>query len=382
MLAIGLMSGTSLDGIDVVLCRIEGHGTNTQIECLDFLVHPIPSEIKSKIKQACRSENFTTRALCSLNFELGNLFAAAVRSIKERNHLSDEAIDFVATHGQTVYHLPNPAANEVKSTLQIGEAAVIAYQHNVKVIHNFRVMDVAAGGEGAPLVPFSEKILYGKPNKKIVLQNIGGIGNLTYLDGDTVLAFDTGPGNMMIDQAMLNLFGKTYDNDGQTARKGQVIQCLLDELMAHPFLEQFPPKSTGREAFGETLVEEILERYKNALPEDVICTLTQFTAASIHYHYRHYLPSLPDEVILGGGGAYNSTLKQMLMQLLPETAIKTQEDFGFSSDAKEALAFVILGNETLHGSPSNVTSVTGAKEDVILGSIIPKPITNKKELTQ
>ncbi|MCW6682940.1 anhydro-N-acetylmuramic acid kinase AnmK [Aerococcaceae bacterium NML160702] len=380
MLAIGLMSGTSLDGIDVVLCRIKGHGADTQIECLDFLVYPIPSEIKSKIKQACRSERFTTRALCSLNFELGYLFAEAIRAIKEQNYLSDESIDFVATHGQTVYHLPNPAATEFKSTLQIGEAAVIAYQHNVKVIHNFRVMDVAADGEGAPLVPFSEKILYGKPNKKIVLQNIGGIGNLTYLDGDTVLAFDTGPGNMMIDQAMLSLFGQAYDTDGQTARKGKVIPRLLDELMAHPFLEQLPPKSTGREAFGETLVEEILERYKNELPEDIVYTLTQFTAESIHYHYRYYLPSLPDEVILGGGGAYNSTLKAMLTRLLPETEIKTQEDLGFSSDAKEAVAFVILGNETLHGSPSNVTGVTGAKKNVILGSIIPKPIMSRKEM--
>ncbi|MCW6665334.1 anhydro-N-acetylmuramic acid kinase AnmK [Aerococcaceae bacterium NML191219] len=374
MLAIGLMSGTSLDGIDVALCRIEGHGASTQIECLDFMVHPIPSDTKLHIKQACKSEGFTTRELCSLNFELGYLFSEAVSEMKKRNRLSDEAVDFVATHGQTVYHLPNPAANEVKSTLQIGEAAVIAYQHNVKVIHNFRVMDVAAGGEGAPLVPFSEKILYGKENKKVVLQNIGGIGNLTYLDGDTVLAFDTGPGNMMIDQAMLNLFGKAYDVDGQMARKGKVIRGLLDELMAHPFLKQLPPKSTGREEFGETLVEEILERYENELPEDIICTLTQFTAESIHHHCRHYLPSLPDEVILGGGGAYNSTLKAMLTCLLPEIEVKTQEDLGFSSDAKEALAFVILGNETLHGSASNVTSVTGARHTVVLGSIIPKPI--------
>lgn len=381
MLAIGLMSGTSLDGIDVALCEVNGFGENTSIKCIDFIVHPIPENTKDKIRRACLSAGFSTRDVCSLNFEFGKVCSEAVRKIKEKNNLKDEDISFVASHGQTIYHLPHPSIDEVASTLQIGEPAILAYDHRVKVIANFRVMDMAAGGQGAPLVPYSERILYGKKGKIIALQNIGGIGNLTVINDKEVIAFDTGPGNMMIDQAMKNFYHKNYDEEGKIAASGTCIEPLLRELMSHPFLDRKPPKTTGREEFGQQFVEEILERYPNEKPEDIVCTFTQFTANSIAYNYQHHFECLPDEIIVGGGGAYNKTLCAMLRKELPTVVIKTQEDLGLSSEAKEAIAFVILGNETIHHQPSNELGATGAKKQVILGTITENPFQYMKEDT-
>ncbi|MFV0551638.1 MAG: anhydro-N-acetylmuramic acid kinase [Anaerorhabdus sp.] len=285
----------------------------------------------------------------------------------------------MASHGQTIYHLPHPAENEVASTLQIGEPAIIAYDHRVKVIANFRVMDMAAGGQGAPLVPYSERVLYGKKGKIIALQNIGGIGNLTILSDKAVVAFDTGPGNMMIDQAMKHFYQKNYDENGDVAASGQCIDAMLKELMSHPFLDRKPPKTTGREDFGEQFVEEILNKYPNEKPEDIVHTFTQFTASSISYNYIQHFEQLPDEILLGGGGAYNKTLITMLKEALPTVEIKTQEDIGMSSEAKEAIAFVILGNETMHHRPSNECGATGAKTQVILGTITENPFRWLKE---
>lgn len=380
MLAIGLMSGTSLDGIDVALCDVQGMGKNTKITCVDFLVYPIPENTKNKIRNACLSDCFTTRDVCSLNFEIGKLFSQAVKEIKIKNRLDDNDIEFVASHGQTIYHLPNPGSDEVASTLQIGEPAILAFDHKVKVISNFRVMDIAAGGQGAPLVPFSEKILYGKKNKLIALQNIGGIGNVTLIDDFSTIAFDTGPGNMMIDQAMIDLFQKKFDESGKIAASGKNITSLLNELMNHPFLSKLPPKTTGREDFGEQFVLEILKKYSHEKPEDIVNTFTQFTANSIAYNYKVHCKKLPDELIIGGGGAYNKELIKMLKAELPNVVVKTQEDIGFSSDAKEAIAFVILGNETLHCRPSNVCGATGAKYPVILGSITENPFYGAGEI--
>lgn len=375
MLAIGVMSGTSLDGVDVALCEVESCKEDTKIVLKDFLVYEIPLDTKARIKQACLSNNASTRLICSLNFELGYVFSNAVKALKDKNNLKDEDIDFIATHGQTIYHLPIPSKDEYASTLQIGEPAIMAYQHKTKVISNFRVMDMASGGLGAPLVPYSEKILYGQKGKKVVLQNIGGIGNLTYISDDEAIAFDTGPGNMMIDQAMDCLYQQKYDKNGEIGAKGNVDQELLDHLMSHPFIAKLPPKTTGREDFGQDVVEALIKDYKDVNPCDFITTLTAFTAKSIAYNYKHNLPSLPDIAIIGGGGAYNKTLLKMIQDELPSVDVKTQEDCGYSSDAKEAIAFVILGNETLHGNPSNVIEATGAKHPVVLGQITLNPFS-------
>lgn len=379
MYAIGLMSGTSLDGIDCVLCEIKGVGKNTKLKMIAFETFPLKMEIKKKIKKACNVKESTVDLICSLNFELGELFADCVKKCCEENNFPLSKLDFIASHGQTIFHLPKVDGTDfVSSTMQLGESSVIAYRTKCKVIDNFRVMDMAAGGEGAPLVPYSEYVLY-QSSKGRILQNIGGIGNATVLSPnctlEEVVAFDTGPGNMMIDEAMMQLYGKSYDKNGEIAASGCINEKLFLELMDDPYLEVAPPKSTGREIYGESYVTSLLKKYSDVKKEDIITTLTYFTAATISYHYQKYIfeKNNIEEVIIGGGGAHNKTLLSYIQKLNPKVKVLTQDELGYNSDAKEAIAFVVLGNETLHAKPSNVIKATGAKDYVILGKITPAP---------
>lgn len=234
---------------------------------------------------------------------------------------------------------------------------------------------MAAKGEGAPLVPYSEQVLYQKENECIALQNIGGIGNVSVLppihSDLPLIAFDTGPGNMMIDEAMLQLYNLPYDSQGEIASVGTINEVMLEELMSHPYMDQDIPKTTGREMFGQSFTLDLLKRYTTLSKEDIIATITMFTAKSIAKNYKQFLlPTYPiQKVIVGGGGAYNKTLMKFIQEELPNIKVMTQEDLGFSSAAKEAIAFVVMGNETLHRNPSNVPSATGAKEPVILGNL-------------
>ena len=375
MLAVGLMSGTSLDGVDTVLCEISGQDESTKVKQLYFKTYDIPESLRTKIRKCCSRELIPVDLICSLNFELGYLFADSVKSLCKDANVKLEDLSFIASHGQTILHIPKPYDDYVPSTLQIGEAAIIANECKTKVISNFRVMDMAVGGEGAPLVPYSETLLYSEKNQAVALQNIGGIGNVTVLPkkGDTkkVIAFDTGPGNMMIDEAVRTFYGKKYDTDGYYARQGNLISSLAAELKEHPYFNLEIPKTTGREMFGEHFTKSILEKYHSCEPNDLIHTFTWFTAYSIAYHYKKYLISEYGlkKCIIGGGGAYNSYLLELIRNEIPEVTVMTQEEHGFSSEAKEALAFVILGNQTYHRSPSNVPSATGAKKSVILGQI-------------
>ena len=375
MLAVGLMSGTSLDGVDTVLCEISGQDESTRVKQLYFKTYDIPESLRTKIRKCCSRELIPVDLICSLNFELGYLFADAVKSLCKDANVKLEDLSFIASHGQTIFHIPKAYDDYVPSTLQIGEAAIIANECKTKVISNFRVMDMAVGGEGAPLVPYSETLLYSEENQAVALQNIGGIGNVTVLPkkGDTkkVIAFDTGPGNMMIDEAVRTFYGKKYDTDGYYARQGNLIPSLAEELKEHPYFNLEIPKTTGREMFGEHFTKSILEKYHSCEPNDLIHTFTWFTAYSIAYHYKKYLISEYGlkKCIIGGGGAYNSYLLELIRNEIPEVTVMTQEEHGFSSEAKEALAFVILGNQTYHRSPSNVPSATGAKKSVILGQI-------------
>lgn len=375
MLAVGLMSGTSLDGVDTVLCEISGQDESTKVKQLYFKTYDIPESLRTKIRKCCSRELIPVDLICSLNFELGYLFADSVKSLCKDANVKLEDLSFIASHGQTIFHIPKPYDDYVPSTLQIGEAAIIANECKTKVISNFRVMDMAVGGEGAPLVPYSETLLYSEKNQAVALQNIGDIGNVTVLPkkGDTkkVIAFDTGPGNMMIDEAVRTFYGKKYDTDGYYARQGNLIPSLAAELKDHPYFNLEIPKTTGREMFGEHFTKSILEKYHSCEPNDLIHTFTWFTAYSIAYHYKKYLISEYGlkKCIIGGGGAYNSYLLELIRNEIPEVTVMTQEEHGFSSEAKEALAFVILGNQTYHRSPSNVPSATGAKKSVILGQI-------------
>ena len=379
MYCVGLMSGTSLDGVDAVLLNISGCGFNTKIKQIDFQTYDLPDDIKIKIKEACINSKGTTSLICSLNFELGYVFSKAVKEICNKNNIKTNELEFVATHGQTIYHIPKSTNTHIASTLQIGEPSVIAYENNVKVISNFRTMDMSAGGEGAPLVPFSEFILYGGKGENIALQNIGGIGNVTVIPGEKdmrkIYAFDTGPGNMMIDEACNRLFGLKYDANGDIAQRGKVSVELMNELMNHPYLNIEPPKTTGREEFGEHFVIDILNRYSLVSKEDIIATFTQYTANTIVENYKRYIlvKNNIDKVIIGGGGSHNKTLIKAIQKGLGHIKVYTQDELGYSSDAKEAIAFAIMGNETLHGNCSNVPTATGARESVLLGNITLPP---------
>lgn len=378
MYAIGIMSGTSMDGVDTVLVDIERYGLETQLKVVGYHEYPMPLEMKEKIKKACDEKLSQVDEICSLNFELGYLFVEAVNALLTKYHIASKEIQFIATHGQTIYHIPFVKGKLLPSTLQIGEPAVLAYEFNTTVISNFRVMDMAAGGQGAPLVPYSEFLLYSQKDQNIALQNIGGIGNVTLLIGQDIhqiQAFDTGPGNMMINETCRQLYHQEYDDQGTIASQGKVISGLLDELMAHPYMQKVPPKSTGREDFGENYVRFLINKYKNEKSEDFITTFTYFTAKSMAYHYQKYiLDKYPiHQIVIGGGGSHNQTLMRFIKNEFKNIPVYTQDELGYSSDAKEAIAFAILGNETWHRHFSNVKSATGAKEDVILGNITLPP---------
>ncbi len=375
--AIGIMSGTSLDGIDVALVNITGFDEATKCELIHYKSYPYDKKIQQEILEASHIETSNVAQICSLNFKLGKLYSDAVTQLLLDFNVQSP-IEFIALHGQTIHHIPQATDGLSASTLQIGDPAHLAYTHKTTVVSNFRPMDMIAGGNGAPLVPYTEYILFRDSEKNRLLQNIGGIANVTILpkncQSDDVLAFDNGPGNMMINAAMQFFYQKDYDHNGEIAKSGNIIQELLTELQALPYFNEAPPKTTGRELFGEQLVKNICEKYINQ-QQNVIATLTELTAWGISDSYQKFIfPKLPiDEVIIGGGGAYNTFLLYRLRSYLPNIAIKTQEDIGFSSDAKEAIAFAILGNQTLNKRPSNLTSATGAKAPVILGNITLNP---------
>lgn len=387
MYVAGVMSGTSLDGIDVALVHIDGSGVGSKVELIHFTTVPFCNDMKNDIQQALSIENSNVQLICSLNFKLGLRFANAVKEVCKEANFPLRQLDLIGSHGQTIYHQPQQDGGMIPSTLQIGEPAIIAYETNTTVISNFRTMDMAAGGQGAPLVSYSEIILYRHQTKNRLLQNIGGIGNVTVIPSQlsekSVIAFDTGPGNMVMDEVCQRLFQLSYDQNGNIAKQGVVVEEVLTYCMNHPFLKMNPPKSTGREQFGEEFVSELLKRFEKHSKENILTTVTRFTASSIVYHYKEFI--LPyyeiDEVILGGGGSYNDTLVEMIRHGLKEEkcALFLQEDIGYSSEAKEAIAFAILANETYHRNPSNVPSATGAKNSVILGNITFPPYADENE---
>lgn len=372
--AVGLMSGTSLDGIDAVLCEIDGYDFDTDIAVVDFETYGYNMEVLKKVEKVVRGEEVMLSVISELNVELGYEYAEAAKKICIKNNIKPDQLAFIASHGQTVFHDARGSGRNKRSTLQLGEPSVIAYETGSKVISNFRTKDMAANGEGAPLVPKSERIIY-RSNKDTVFLNIGGISNLTYLpekEVGKVYGYDTGPGNMMINEAVHYFFDVKYDDKGKIAAKGRLIKPLSSKLMCHWFISKTPPKSTGRDEFGKEYTLSLIQEFSDEKPEDIVFTLTAFTAYSIAKHVKEISQiENVDRLIISGGGTYNLTLlkliKESLSNMLME--VKTQEDIGYSSDAKEAVAFVILGNQTLHQRPGNIPSVTGADKEVILGSV-------------
>ena len=381
MLAIGLMSGTSLDGVDAILVEI----IDNKFKPLKFITLEYEEEFKKRILKNLSDKSAKLSEISSLNFELGYKFVDAINLLLKDTKYCYNDIEFVASHGQTIWHDPKgeKCDKAVPSTLQIGEPSVISYNTGIRTISNFRTMDVAAGGEGAPLVPYTEYLLYRSDTENIVLQNIGGISNLTYLPKkcsiEDVFSFDTGPGNIMIDYFVKKYFGKPYDENGDIANSGDVIIELLDFLKEDEFLKICPPKSTGREQYSVEFMEEIASKFDFDKYEkkDIVTTFTYFTAYCIAYHYNNYLKDV-DVAIINGGGSHNKYIIKII-QDLTKLRILTGEDFGINSDSKEALAFVVLGYQTLLGLPSNVRSVTGAKDYVVLGNITINPLGYKNE---
>ena len=375
MYIIGLISGTSMDGCDAALVRFQ----DGQIKLVHYLLHPYPEALRQKVVDCCSLKHSNIALTCSLNVELGHWFAEAARALCQAVGLPLSEVTAIASHGQTVWHIPFPEGDFVPSTLQLGEPAVIAYETGVQVVSGMRAMDMAAGGQGAPLVPFAEYLLYRGP-KDIALQNLGGIGNVTVLPAhcrpEEVFAFDTGPANMIMDGFARRFFGQPYDAGGRHAARGQVRVHILKDWMAIPYVEAPPPKSTGRELYGDAFIAQQAEKYQDTSPEDLMATACAYTAHSMRRNYELYVfPRCPDlkTIVLGGGGAHNPVLRRMIAEQFPGCQVLTQEDLGFDSDAKEAMAFAIIARETLTGRPGNLPSATGAARPVPLGSITCPP---------
>lgn len=381
-LAVGLMSGTSVDGIDAALVELVGSGS--QVKLLAFKNTPYPEEVRNKIFALFNPKNATVDKLGYMNFLLGEYFASAALAVINEAGVSASEVDFIASHGQTIWHAPDADETDgfpIRYTVQIGEGAVIAERTGIPTVSDFRVADMAAGGQGAPLVPFTEYLLYRRADETILLQNIGGIGNMTVLPAgaspDEVYAFDTGPGNMIIDAVISAATGGTesYDRGGAAAARGHVCSELLDMLRGDEYYSAPLPKTTGRERFGAQYAERLLSygREHSLSFDDIAATATELTAWSIADAYERYV--LPKyraaELIVGGGGSYNATLLSALARRLGEhgVKVKTQEDLGLNSDAKEAVAFALMGDRFMAGLPNTLPSVTGAAHAAVMGKL-------------
>jgi anhydro-N-acetylmuramic acid kinase len=375
---IGLMSGTSADAIDAVLVELKDSGTKTKIRQTTFYSFPYDSNLKESILRNSNSETARVDDIARLNILLGELFANAANRIIHKAGLKNTDIDLIGSHGQTIHHLPERKkffGKQISATLQIGDPAVIAKRTGIVTVGDFRVADVAVGGSGAPLVPYFDYLMFRSAKHNRGLLNIGGIANITIIpkraELKDVFAFDTGPGNMLIDGLMRRLFNKPFDEYGKTAFGGKINPGLLRWLLSDNYFRKSPPKSTGREYFGEALIEKITKRYKNIRPEDFITTVTELTALSIYESYLKFVRKKIrlDEIIVSGGGVHNIYLMHALQRYFSSVKVKAAESAGYSSDAKEAICFAVLANETVSGNPANVIKGTGAKKQTILGKI-------------
>jgi anhydro-N-acetylmuramic acid kinase len=370
-LIVGLNSGTSMDGVDALLVRVTGSGASVRLE-------PIRLE-KTAFQPALRARligapDLSCEEVCRLNREVGEVFAAAVLSLARSAGFTPAEIDLVASHGQTVCHLPVEASGT--STLQIGDLDVIAAAVDLPVIGDFRAADVAHGGAGAPLMPYLDRVLFAKDPGTVTL-NLGGITSLTWVYGDEwdPIAFDVGPANVPLDLLARRITrgAQSADVDGRLAASGRVQEDVVSHLLAHTFLHRGPPKTSGREEFGEAYVASLIDRYGHFPLVDLLASHTAFVGRSVAHALREWVPFGLDEgvvqVVASGGGIHNPVLMAGLRTALGPVPVRTLADFGIDPDAKEALLFALLGNERLFGRPSNIPSVTGARKPVSLGKI-------------
>jgi anhydro-N-acetylmuramic acid kinase len=376
MIVLGLMSGTSVDAVDAAVVEIGEQDDALVARVLGYHEQPIDEQLRSRVHAVFDPARSRVDEICELNVLLGEAFADVGAAALQR---ADTQADLVASHGQTVWHQVEPG--RARSTLQLGEPSVLAERLGATVVADFRPRDIAAGGQGAPLASWADALLFGDASLARAVQNIGGIGNVTWVPPgghwEAMLAFDTGPGNALIDHAASRLTGgaQRYDVDGALAASGRVADDLLAELLAMPYFRGLPPKSTGRELFGAQLVEPFIDRAqaRGLRASDILATLTAFTAHSIADQYRRFLPGRADEVVLGGGGSRNPVLVGLLAQLLDPARLRLHEEFGLPSLGREAVYFALMGYETLHGRPNTVPGCTGATHAVVMGKLLPGP---------
>jgi len=368
---VGLMSGTSLDGISAAVARFTPEGNRFRADLLAFHVHEYAPEQRDRLKAAMQSA--TAREYCRLAVDFGGWLADAAVQVLAEAGVARAEVRAIGTHGQTLWHEPG------HSTWQLDAPAVIAERTGLAVVSDFRVRDVAAGGQGAPLVPIADALLFSGDVWR-ALQNIGGIGNVTVVPPDgtlaSVRAFDTGPGNVVIDAVVRRLDpSKRYDEDGRIAASGTPIESVTDDLLSHPYFAAEPPKSTGRELFDDAYVSTLIERCRStnrdATDADIIATATSLTARSIADAYRRFLPEPVEEVLVSGGGSKNTTLMAMLARELDGLAVRTFDERFFDAEAKEAVAFALLALLHLESRPGNVPTATGARGSRVLGALTP-----------
>jgi len=382
LLVLGLMSGTSADAIDVALAKISGAPPHLSAQLLNHTSINFPQAIRKEILRVAEQQPISAGDLSQLNFRLGEVFAEAALTACKRFRIAKKKIALIGSHGQTIFHQGTPVpylARPTASTLQIGEASIIAARTNITTVADFRPADIAQGGQGAPLVPYADYLLYRHPKLGRVSLNLGGIANITVLPANAkptqVFAFDTGPANMLID-ALVQHFThgrQRYDKNAALAQTGRAIPALVNELMKDPYLRLAPPKSTGREYYGRAYIKNLLSagRRHHAKPADMVRAATIFTALSVvDALHRFVLPEHKiHQLIVSGGGARNPLILAQLAAALPRIEIVPSAQLGVPEDAKEAFAFALMAYETFHQRPANLPSSTGAQGPAILGKI-------------
>ena len=378
MIVAGIMSGTSADGINVAIAQLLGRGFATRLRLIAHEEFPYPARVRSALLGLMNAQRADVADLARMNFLLAELYAAAVQQTQRRSRVA--RIDLIGCHGQTIYHQGDPReflGRRLAVTWQLGEGSTLAERVGAPVVSDFRPADMAAGGKGAPLVPLLDYVVFRHRARGRILQNIGGIANLSTIPASArpsdVIAFDTGPGNMVIDGCMERLFQRGFDRDGKVAARGKVITPALKVLVQDPFFRRRPPKTAGREEFGREFVGRFIRLCGRAKKEDVIATATAFTVETIRIALRSVVTSKGKfrDYIVTGGGAKNPTLMRMLDDELPRLDLtrKSSDDLGVPPAAKEAMAFALLAYQTWHRQPGNVPSATGARRPAILGKI-------------
>ena len=376
---LGLMSGTSCDGLDIALIQVSGSAAQTRFKIVATQSDPYPTGIKAQLLHFISKKRHALKDISQFNFYMAKIWAGQItRFITEKN-LDVNIIDLIASHGQTIWHQPETDKffdQDISSTLQLGDPGVLAAILNIPVVGDFRVADVALGGQGAPLIPYFDWIFFSQFKKNILALNIGGVSNISFIpaNGDfkKIIAFDCGPGNMLIDYVTQKLFNKSFDTDGKIAASGKNSASLFQYIQKlDTFSELVPPKSTGRELYNKEFLDRFIHfaRQEKIKAENIVHTVTKYTAYAIFISSKKFIKNKIDEIAIAGGGAKNSFLVKLLKEYFENIEIKTTSAYGLDEDFKEAIGFAILANETIHGNVSNVPSATGAKRAAVLGKI-------------